>query len=140
MRHVAVLTLSALLIVPVAGAARTRETPWFAFGRSGGNIAPFRVEIHADGTLHRSGAVRLGHPAARVSTQRLASLLGLARTQSFWSLPRVIQCAGSLPDFAYLFVTIGTATSTHTVKVRGGCRARFARVFAGLEAAAGVLR
>jgi len=140
MRRVAVLTLSALLAVPVAGAARTREAPWFAFGRSGGNIAPFRVEIHADGTLHHSGAVRLARPADPVSKQRLDALLRLARTQSFWSLPRVIRCAGSLPDYAYLFVTVGTATSTRTVKVRGGCRARFARVFAGLEAAAGVLR
>src|SRR5436853_5448945 len=118
MNRIAVLAASALLALPAAGAARTSQGPSFAFGRIGGNIVPFRVEIRADRTLERSGPVRLAHPDARLSAQRLAGLVGFARTQRFWSLPRTIRCRGSLPDFASLFVTIRTAEKTRTVMVR----------------------
>ena len=140
MHRIAVLATSALLALPAAGAARAREDPSFAFGRIGGNIVPFRVEIRADGTLERSGPVRLAHPDARLSLQRLAGLVRFARTQRFWSLPQRIRCRGSLPDYAYLFVTIRTADKTRTVMVRGGCNAPFSRVYTGLAAAAAVLR
>jgi hypothetical protein len=138
--RIAVLATSALLALPAAGGARTREGPSFAFGRIGGNIVPFRVEIRADGTLERSGPVRLAHPDARFSAQRLAGLVRFARTQRFWSLPLTIRCRGSLPDYAYLFVTIRTAEKTRTVMVRGGCSPRFSRVYTGLANAAAVVR
>ena len=140
MHRLAVLATSALLALPAAGAARTREGPSFAFGRIGGNIVPFRVEIRSDGTLERSGPVRLAHPDARLSAHRLAGLVRFARTQRFWSLPPTVRCRGSLPDFASLFVTIRTAGKTRTVMVRGGCNARFSRVYTGLATAAAVLR
>ena len=140
MHRIAVLAASALFVLPAAGAARTHQGPSFAFGRIGGNIVPFRVAIRADGTLERSGPVRLAHPKARLSAQRLAGLVRFAGTQRFWSLPHTIRCRGSLPDYASLFVTIRTAEKTRTVMVRGGCNARFSHVYTGLATAAGVLR
>ncbi|MDX6510908.1 MAG: hypothetical protein QOE36_412 [Gaiellaceae bacterium] len=140
MRSIAVLIAAVCLALPAGAAGRTHSGPSFAFGRVGGNIAPFTVEIRADGTVASSGQVRLAHPTLRLSRARLAGLARRARTQRFGALPAVIRCRGSLPDFAMDFVTIRTAAGTQTTKVRGDCSARFARVYASLETAAAVVR
>jgi hypothetical protein len=136
--RVASLAAVLLLALPAAGSARTPVPPLFAFGRIGGNIAPFRVGIHTDGTVARSGPVRLANPNVRLSKARLAALLRYARTQHFWTLRRRTLCRDSLPDIASLYVTIHTTTRTRTVTVRGECSTRFARIYRALASAATV--
>ena len=126
------------LALPTGGSARPPNQPLFELGRVGGTIEPFTVRIETDGTLDSSGAVRLARPNTQLSQARLASLLRYAQTQRFWSLPRLTACRGSLPDFASFYVTIHTASKTRTVKVRGGCKPRFTRVYRALSAAATV--
>jgi hypothetical protein len=133
-----VAILAALCIGASAAGAAGTVNPTFAFGRTGGNIAPFRVEIRSDGTVAHSGAVRLGHPGVRLSLQRREALLRIAQRERFWSLPASIRCPGSLPDFASLFVTVRKGTATRTVRLRGSCNRRFARVYGALSSAASV--
>jgi len=138
MRRVAVAAALVLLTFPAGGSARTSQQPLFVFGRSGGNIEPYTVQIKSDGTLQSTGSVRLAKPQTRLSQARLAALVRSARTQHFWSLPSRTFCRTSLPDFASLYVTINAAGKTRTVSVRGGCRPRFTRLFRALAAAATV--
>jgi hypothetical protein len=138
MRRGAILA-AALLLAPLAAAAPgTVGQPVFQFGRIGGNIEPFEVRIQADGTITGSGPVRITHVGAPLSAARLATLLHFARTQRFWSLPQRTLCRDSLPDFASLYVTIHAAGRTRTVRVRGSCSVRFAKIYRALSAAAGV--
>jgi len=74
----------------------------------------------------------------RLPPTALAHLLGIASKQRFFALPRRITCAGSLPDFASMFVKVSTPTRTRTVLVRGSCSTRFGAVLVALERAAGV--
>lgn len=120
------------------GAAAAPGQTVFEFGRVGGNIAPFTVQIRADGTVRHSGPVRLAHRDVRLSQRRLAALRAYARAQGFWSLRRLTLCRGSLPDFASLYVAIHTGDRTRRVTVRGGCRPRFSRIYRALAAAATV--
>jgi hypothetical protein len=127
----------ALALTLVASGSSARN-PSFAFGRVGGNIEPYTVKISSSGALSRVGPVALKNPDKRLSSAALARLLALAVDKRFFALPRHTFCAGSLPDFASMFVTVSTATRTKTVFVRGGCNARFEAVLTGLETAAGV--
>jgi hypothetical protein len=130
-------TVAALVLAFPAAGASARQ-PLFEFGRTGGNIAPFTVDVQADGTIQTSGPVRLAHPNRQLSRPRLATLLRLAHVQRFWSLPHRRLCHDALPDFASLFVTIRSGGKTRTVIVRGGCSPRFTRVYRALAAAATV--
>src|ERR1051326_6305115 len=105
--RVALAAVIALLLATGA-AARTTSQPMFQFGRVGGNIKPYTVTINSDGTLDHSRSVRLAKPNTKLSQTRLAALLRYARTQRFWSLPKLTLCRGSLPDFASSYVTIHT--------------------------------
>ena len=127
-----------LLAFPAGGAARTSRQPLFEFGRSGGNIEPFSVQIQSDGMIDHTGPVRFAKPGTRLSQARLAALLHYAQTQHFWSLPPQTLCKDSLPDFASLYVTISTARNTRTVSVRGGCKPSFTRIYRALASAATV--
>ena len=133
-----VLAALVLLAFPAGGAARTSASPLFEFGRIGGNVKPFRVQIHRDGTIDHTGPVRLAKPRTRLSQARLAALLRYARTQRFWSLPSRTFCRDSLPDFASFYVTINSGRKTHTVRVRGGCRPRLSRIYRALARATSV--
>ena len=135
MHRVIVLAAALLLAIPAGAVARTSQQPLFEFGRAGGNIEPFSVQIRTDGTLASSGDVKLRRPQTQLSQTRLAALLKYARTQHFWSLSRQTLCPGSLPDFASSYVTIHSAGKTRTVSVRGGCRPGFTRVYRALAAA-----
>lgn len=138
MRRVAVAA-ALLLAFPAGGAARASQQPLFEFGRVGGNIEPYTVEIKTDGTLDSSGAVKLAKPQTQLSQARLAALLRYARTQRFWSLARTTFCRASLPDFASSYVTVNAGGKTRTVRVRGGCLPRFTRLYRALSAAATVI-
>jgi hypothetical protein len=138
MHRVVLLTALVLLAFSGHGAARASGEPLFEFGRSGGNIEPFRVQIQSDGTIDHSGPVRFAKPGTRLSQARLGALLRYARTQRFWSLPPQTFCGDSLPDFASLYVTISSAGKTRTVSVRGGCKPRFSQIYRALASAATV--
>jgi hypothetical protein len=136
---VAALLAAVLLVLTGGGSAGGTSGPArFELGRIGGNIAPFTVEIRANGTLRSSGAVRLAHPRTRLPNARLVALLREAQGAGFWSLPRRTLCRGSLPDFASLYVTVHTGTRMRRVAVRGDCNARFSRVYRSLSRAATV--
>jgi hypothetical protein len=134
-----VLIAAMLLGFLRGGAAAAPAQTVFEFGRVGGNIAPFTVQIRADGSVRHSGPVRLSHRDVRLSPKRLAALRAYARAQSFWSLRRLTPCRGQLPDFASLFVAIHTDGRTRRVTVRGDCSPRFSRVYRALAAAATVI-
>jgi hypothetical protein len=126
---------AALIGVADAGSAATQ--PSFKFGRVGGNIQPFTVTIARDGSVTSTGPVKpVKH---QLTAGTLARLAALAATEHFFALPLRVNCAGSLPDFAYRSVTVSTsATRTRTVLVRGGCRRGYTALYAALAAAVGV--
>jgi hypothetical protein len=136
--RLAVLIAAMLLGFLRGGAAAAPGRTVFEFGRVGGNIAPFTVQIRADGSVRHSGPVRLAHRDVRLSQKRLAALRAYARSQGFWSLRRLTVCRGSLPDFAALYVAIRSGGTTRKVTVRGGCSPRFSRVYRALASAATV--
>lgn len=128
--------LAAALVL--AGGGSAASGPSFAFGRTGGNIQPYEVEISPTGRITASGAITLKSVGTRLPRTTLAHLLGIASRQRFFALPRRLTCAGSLPDFASSFVRVSTTTRTRTVLVRGDCSPRFGAVLLALERAAGV--
>ena len=138
MHRGAIFAVLLLLAFPTGGAALLTQQPLFEFGRTGGNIEPFSVQINTDGTIDHTGPVQFAKPGTRLSQARLAALVRYARTQQFWSLQARTSCAGSLPDFAAPYVTIHSAGKTRTVSVRGGCKPRFTRIYRALANAATV--
>jgi hypothetical protein len=134
-----VLLVAAMLLGFLRGGATAAPAQTaFELGRVGGNIAPFTVQIRADGTVRHSGPVRLAHRDVRLSQRRLMALRAYARSQGFWSLRRLTLCRGALPDFASLFVVVHAGGKTRRVTVRGGCSPRFSRIYRALAAAATV--
>jgi hypothetical protein len=131
----AVAASAALIGGASAGSATTH--PSFKFGRVGGNIQPFTITIGRDGSVTSTGPVQ---PTKHQLTARtLARLAALASTEHFFALPQRVNCAGSLPDFAYRSLTVSTSpTRTRTVLVRGGCRPGYTSLYAALAAAVGV--
>lgn len=136
--RLALLVAAVLLGFLRGGAAAAPAQTVFELGRIGGNIAPFTVQIRADGSVRHSGPVRLAHRDVRLSQKRLAALRAYARSQGFWSLRRLTLCRGQLPDFASLYVAIHTGGSARRVTVRGDCSPRFSRIYRALAAAATV--
>jgi hypothetical protein len=137
----------ASLVLALLGAAANGSTgalgsrsasAGFTFGRSGGNIAPFRVVIARNGRVTSQGPVTLANAHHAVSADALRGMLKLAQAEGFFSLPRTVLCPRTLPDVASFFVTVSRSTGTKTVTVHGGCRARFNEVYAVLSAVAGI--
>jgi hypothetical protein len=120
---------------PAAHAQPKQGAAAFAFGRKGGNIAPFRVVIQRDGKVTATGPVQ---PVASVSPDALAGLLTLARAEKFFGLPHVVACKGALPDFASFYVTVTTSSATRSVTVHGSCNRAFAQLYGVVSAVAGV--
>ncbi len=137
MRAVPVAAAFVVALVLVAGGSATSR-PSFAFGRAGGNIEPYEVDIAPTGKITASGAIALKSVGMRLPPRALTHLLAVASRQRFFDLPHRIVCAGSLPDFAGMFVKVSTAARTRSVFVRGGCSARFEAMLVALERAAGV--
>ena len=100
----------------------------FSFGRSGGNIRPLDARISAGGRVVVDGKQN------RTLTQaQLRTLRAVFVRERFSSLPGRIACR-ALPDVATRHVT----AAGKTVRVHGGCSARFDRVYAALARAAGI--
>lgn len=135
MQRIVLIIASAALALPALGTAAPGSTS-FAFGRTGGNIAPFTVTISSTGTVTATGPVNpkvttVG-PAAR------ARLTRLVETTRFAALPATIHCNGALPDFASNFVTVRRAGTTDTVFLHGDCSKRFATLYNALAKAVGI--
>jgi hypothetical protein len=129
-------TAAMLAAAPAVLVARTSaEQTSFAFGRTGGNIAPFSVEIAADGSVAARGPVRVGRH--QLSARTVSRLATVAATQHFFALRRQVICPGTLPDFAFRSVTVRTAHGSRTVLVRGGCRPGFNALYTALSTAVG---
>lgn len=129
---------AAIAAVLAASASASTDTgaASYVLGRVGGNIAPYTLTIATDGTVAWTGPVR---PArTTVGARTLASLARVVADERFFSLPRVIDCPGTLPDFASTFVRVRTASRARTVTVHGSCSTRFNRVRRALAAAVGV--
>ena len=114
------LVVAALLATPHTG---------FAFGRTGGDILPFRIAIAVDGTLRATGAAP--RHAAKLTKLELATLNRVAYETDFVTLPALISCRNALPDTATQLIRVGA----YTVRVRGSCSARFNRLWAALSRA-----
>jgi hypothetical protein len=130
------IVVCALALAAGAPGAAAGGGPSFAIGRTGGNIAPFTVTIAADGAVSATGPARFSRH--RVSAATLAGLLAVADRQDFFTLPRLIRCRKTLPDFASQLVTVKTAAGTRTVVRHGGCSARFNAVYRALATAVGL--
>ena len=103
----------------------------FAFGRTAGNIRPYTVMIASDGGVTVSGA-QVGRD--HVGPAVIHDLLRIARVTRFFSLPKVITCAGAPPDVAFFWIRI-QGREMHTVSVRGGCSPDFRRLYDALRRA-----
>jgi hypothetical protein len=122
----AALLLLALGLADAAGASPQRD---FAFGRLGGNIQPYTVSIRIDGRVHVSGPVAVDR--TKLTAAQLATLDRATSAARFASLPAVTNCPAVLPDIAATFIRVGA----RTVRVHGGCVARYAKLFTALTSA-----
>jgi hypothetical protein len=121
----ALLLFAANVAAPASAAAKQS----LSFGRAGGNIRPLEVVISP------TGRVVVDNERRGVVTQaRLRALRQFVVQARFATLPARIVCTGVLPDIA----TRHVVASGKSVRVRGGCNARFNRVYAALAHAAGV--
>jgi hypothetical protein len=132
------LTRPALALALGFACAGPPTTHAFAFGRVGGNIAPYTVTIQQDGTVAATGPVNLSDAHRRVPAAVRRRLDALVRTTRFSTLPGRTLCPGSLPDYASSFVTVTSGTTRKRVLVRGSCNAAFEKLYHALAAAAGV--
>ena len=135
MRRLALISVTAALALPNLGSASPGAMS-FAFGRNGGNIAPFAVTISSSGAVTATGPVK--PTVTVVSAPARARLAALVAATRFAALPPTIRCGGSLPDFASNFVTVRRGGSTRTVLVHGDCSTRFSRLYDALARAVGV--
>jgi hypothetical protein len=118
----------------------TSTIPSISFGRSGGNIRPFTVNIYGDGVIAYKGAVT--PPASyAIRPDAVLGLKTLASAEGFATWPAVIKSTRLFPDSASLFVTIraGCATTTSKVTMRPGAnQPSFLQLWDTLYAAAGL--
>ena len=105
----------------------------FSFSRTDGNIRPFHAHIGANGSV-----VVDGRRTRRLSAARFDHLRRVAIATSFAGLPRRIVCPGVLPDVAARNVTFTAGHKVWAVSARGGCNARFERMYNALAKAAGI--
>jgi len=101
----------------------------FAFGRTGGNIMPYRISIATSGRVTATGPA----PAhtSLVSKLRLANLNRAVFDAQFDTMPAFTNCQGTLPDIAAQLIRVGG----RTVRVHGACVPRFNRLWAAMSRA-----
>jgi hypothetical protein len=114
------------MVALVAAALLASPQTGFAFGRTGGNIVPFRISIAIDGSTRATGAAPR-HDRMLTKLQ-LATLNRVAYETRFLDLPARTSCARTLPDAATAFIRVGR----HLVRVHGTCVQRFNRLWAAL--------
>lgn len=135
MRRLAATAAFIALLAPASGRA-TGSGVSYAFGRTGGNIAPFTVTISSSGQVRVVGPV---HPTVDVVDPAVrARLARLVKTTGFFALPKTTRCKGALPDFASDVITVRLGSASRTVLVHGDCSPRFATLYRALGAAVGV--
>ncbi len=130
------VALAVPLAVLAGGAAGKQQPPTFAFGRSGGNIVPFKVVIGSDGRVTASGPVKVT-AAGPLSLPLRNGLARLARAEGFFTMATSLSCGRVNPDVAGRFVTVTSGGKTRTVTVRGSCYPAFEELYAVLSAAVG---
>lgn len=135
MPRLALIIVSTALALPAIGSAAPGTTS-FAFGRTGGNIAPYTITISNTGVVRTSGPVK--PKVTIVGAAARATLAALLKKTRFSSLPPTIRCHGTLPDFAANYVTITTGGRAHTVLVYGDCSSRFTVLYNALARSVGV--
>jgi len=133
----AALTVAlAVPLVVLAGGSSKRAAPaTFAFGRTGGNIIPFKVTIGKDGRVTTTGTQKLTLTFATVALRN--GLAKLAQAEGFWTMPAFVSCPGTLPDVAAHFVTVSVGGKTRTVTSHGSCKPAFEELYAVLSASVG---
>jgi hypothetical protein len=114
------------MVALVAAALLTTPQTGFAFGRTGGNIRPFRVAISTDGAIHATGAAPAHED--KLSKLELATLNRVAYETGFATLPVHRVCVRALPDAATLFIRVGG----RTIRLHGTCEPRFSRLWTTL--------
>lgn len=117
------------MVALVAAAVLAAPQTGFAFGRTGGNILPFRISISAEGVTRATGAAP--RHDRKLTKLELATINRVAYETDFLDLPSQKSCAGALPDAATQFIRVGD----HTVRVHGSCVPRFNRLWAALSRA-----
>jgi hypothetical protein len=133
--------LTVALAVPLAvlagGTAKRQSPPTFAFGRTGGNIVPFKVSIGKDGRVTATGPVNVTGTGSPLSLPLRNGLAKLAQAEGFFSMPALISCGGVNPDVAGRFVTVAAGGKSRTVTEHGTCKPAFEELYAVLSAAVG---
>jgi hypothetical protein len=114
-------------VIATLAVAAALAAPTIAFGRVGGNIKPFAAAVDASGHVTVDGAA-----ARDVGAARVRALVRIAQREQFFSLPRSTRCTGTLPDVAARYVRLRSAGVVRTVRVQGGCNARFERIWSAL--------
>jgi hypothetical protein len=115
------LTLAAVAIALAAaacGASASGGGP-IVFGITGGNLAPYRVTIEANGSIRVRGGQR--DMRRRIAPSRVHRLRREIRRAHLVSR----RCPGVLPDFSAQYIRLDGRTFT----VHGTCEARFQRVW-----------
>ena len=112
------------MLAPAAGASPQRG---FAFGRLGGSIRPYTVSIAADGKVAVSGSATAGR--TKLTAGQLATLNRAVTDARFGAFPPTTNCPRTLPDIATTFIRFGAKT----VRVHGGCIARYTKLFTALS-------
>lgn len=107
-------------------------------GVTGGNIRPWTITFHHDGTITSDSWIQVGNRKLDDPNNALPGLVTLASAEGFFGMQVSQQCTGTLPDVAARFVTVITASGSTRVSVRGGCNARFSQLWAVLASAAGI--
>jgi hypothetical protein len=130
------LALLAAALVLVGPAAAATPNLAFSFGRKGGSIQPFQVNIYSNGKVSITGAVHVVQPTT-VSPDALDALRTLATAERFFSLPPRINCP-DVGGLATLYIRAKVGTNDRTVSSYGRCNKRFAGLFEVLQAVAGV--
>jgi hypothetical protein len=128
------LVVTALLSAAPAGA---QSSPAFVFGRRGGTIMPFQVQIFGDGRVSVTGAVHRTENVT-VSPEAIQAVRTLAKAQRFFSMPAFTRCPGVVGGLATNYIRIRIGRLDKTVAAYGRCNKRFAGLFEVLQAVAGV--
>src|ERR1700692_4150076 len=101
--HAVSNSISSAPCIPAVHSADTIAS--ISFGRTGGNIRPFSVNIYGDGFIAYKGAA--SPPAGyAVSPVAVLGLQTLATAEGFATWPKVITSPRLFPDSASLFVSI----------------------------------
>ena len=131
----AVTVALAVPLVVLAGSSSKAAAPTFSFGRTGGNIIPFKVTIGRDGHVAATGPVQATQPTASLPLRN--GLAKLAKAEGFFTMALNLTCGPTHPDVASRFVTVTAYGKTRTVLASGTCNAAFEELYAVLAAATG---